>query len=289
MARYIGCRRTRYWVFTLNNPQDGETLDPSLVDYAVIGEETGDEGTLHFQGFAVFKRTYTLNALKKLLPRAHWEPMKGTPQQAADYCKKDGKINEYGKLPEDKYKKSGDATKKRWRETIEKARAGDIDTTDDELQLKYYHQMKRIRQDHPTKVDDLPVTTGEWYYGPPGTGKSYTARVRYPGLFDKPCNKWWDGYQGEEYVLLDDFDMSHACLGHHLKRWADCFSFPAEQKGSTTRIRPKKIIVTSNYLPGDIWSDDPQMVVAIKRRFRFETFDKVFYEEPMREKVINNP
>ena len=48
-----------------------------------------------------------------------------------------------------------------------------------------------------------------WIVGAPGLGKSRTVRARWPNLFNKPCNKWWDGYTHQETVLIDDFDKPH--------------------------------------------------------------------------------
>lgn len=92
--------------------------------------------------------------------------------------------------------------------------------------------------------NDQPI--GIWIYGPPGTGKSTSVRNMYPELFIKAQNKWWDGYEGEETVLLDDLDKYGACLGHYLKIWSDRYVFKGETKGSTVPICPKRFIVTSN-------------------------------------------
>jgi hypothetical protein len=50
--------------------------------------------------------------------------------------------------------------------------------------------------------------------------------------------------------------------------------FPAEIKGGKIDIRPKKIIVTSNYHPRDIWENE-QDYMPILRRFRITHFDVV--------------
>lgn len=80
-------------------------------------------------------------------------------------------------------------------------------------------------------------------------------------------SKWWDGYDGERCVLIEDVDKSHTFLGYFLKIWADHYPFPAECKGSKTAIRPQRIIVTSNYAPDEIWTDLPTLE-PIMRRFK---------------------
>lgn len=94
----------------------------------------------------------------------------------------------------------------------------------------------------------------EWIYGPTGTGKTRGVRDKWKdSLFTKNPNKWWDGYQNQETVLIDDFQREHEKLGYHLKIWADHYPFTGEVKGSSMSIRPKRVIVTSNYHPQDIW------------------------------------
>lgn len=63
------------------------------------------------------------------------------------------------------------------------------------------------------KVADSDHLRGIWIWGPAGIGKSRKAREDYPGAYPKLCNKWWDGYQGQEYVIMDDIGLDHKCLG----------------------------------------------------------------------------
>jgi len=120
-----------------------------------------------------------------------------------------------------------------------------------------------------------------WIYGSTGIGKSRWVRTQYSGqFFSKAQNKWWDGYNGEKIVLLDDFDLKGEMLGHLLKIWADCYSFSAEIKGGTIKPVITHFIITSQYQPKDIWcqgSDpnkwDDQLRQAVERRFKMKTID----------------
>lgn len=117
------------------------------------------------------------------------------------------------------------------------------------------------------KPSDLDKLDNYWICGPTGTGKSLGVRNKFPGLYNKPLNKWWCSYAGEDTVLLDDFGKDHACLGNHLKNWADHYAFVGEKKGGSETIRPRRIVVTSNYIPEEIW-EDKGMLEPIMRRFK---------------------
>ena len=70
-----------------------------------------------------------------------------------------------------------------------------------------------------------------------------------------------DGFQHEDYVLLDDFDHQGKMLGHYLKIWGDrYFGWKGETKGGTIKPNYKKFIITSNYTPEQIWEDQLEML-----------------------------
>lgn len=78
----------RAWMFTLNNPtEDSVPVHPNE-RYIVYQLEQGEQGTSHYQGYIELKKPARLAAMKKWLPRAHFEPRRGTPEQARDYCMK---------------------------------------------------------------------------------------------------------------------------------------------------------------------------------------------------------
>lgn len=113
--------RAKKWCFTLNNPTQGEkdlladVLQSEHCEYAVVGREVGETGTPHLQGFVVFSTRKRLANAKAILgSRLHLEVARGTPQQAADYCKKDGDFDEYGELISSQGKRSDWDAYKDW-------------------------------------------------------------------------------------------------------------------------------------------------------------------------------
>ena len=52
--------------------------------------ERGESGTDHYQGAIIFRTAKRLTGVRALLPRAHWETMRGNWQQNVQYCTKEG-------------------------------------------------------------------------------------------------------------------------------------------------------------------------------------------------------
>lgn len=98
--------RGRHWCFTVNNwTAANDELLKALgaaegTTYLVYGYEEGENHTPHLQGYICFDEVKRFATVKDMLPAgAHIEKKRGSPQQAADYCKKDGLFNEFGTIP----------------------------------------------------------------------------------------------------------------------------------------------------------------------------------------------
>jgi hypothetical protein len=263
--------QSRNWCFTINNPkkEDLAVLSPEVnpdIRYIVLGMEKGKlEETPHVQGFVVFHKHKRFAAVKKIMDRAHIEPARGTWKQAADYCKKDGVYTEYG-IPPMSQSEKGEVERRRWKRVLDQAIAGEFDDIQQEEPQIYLMHKRKLYEHTVRSFPTLENPVMYWYSGPTGSGKSRKAREEHPDAYMKMCNKWWDTYNFEEVVIIEDFDMSHSVLGHHMKIWADRYSFRAEVKNGSIMIRPKTIIVTSNYTIDQIWSD-PNMYEPLQRRF----------------------
>lgn len=263
-------KKAKHWCLTVNNYGDADICQfeniKESATYFIYGKEVGSSGTHHLQCYLAFKSQKTLAAVKKFWPTGHFEIANGTPEQASIYCKKDEDYIEWGVLPKAQNVRGGEATKVMWEEVKTHAKAGELDAINPKIYVTHYKTLKQIHYDHQKASANLPDVCGIWLWGEPGVGKSHKAREDYPGIYDKMCNKWWDGYNDEEAVLLDDFEKVHDVLGHHLKRWADKYPFRAEIKCHSKMLRPKVIVVTSNYHPRDIFNG--KMLEAIERRFK---------------------
>lgn len=92
------------WCFTINNPNETvrdvlASLHPTTAKYVVFGNETGDSGTPHLQGYIQFNTNQRLLAAKAHLGgTCHLSLSRGTPEQASAYCKKDGDYQEFGEI-----------------------------------------------------------------------------------------------------------------------------------------------------------------------------------------------
>lgn len=263
----------RRWVFTLNNYTNDDELLLADVDcsYLVYGREVGTSGTPHLQGFVVFNRTKRLSAVVALLNRrAHWEPARGTNEEASKYCRKDGDYIERGSIPV------------RGRSNLLTVCAEDvlhgvpplsIAKSHPAVYVRHYRGLKELANAVQEPYNHTDVR-GIWIYGKPGTGKSRYVRDTYgDDMYLKAQNKWFDSYHDQQTILLDDMDRSGECLGHLLKIWTDRYACTGETKGGTVSLRHHRFVITSNYTIAELFGSDVEMYRAILRRFTVLNFN----------------
>lgn len=266
--------KTRAYCFTINNPtqDDIDTVNTIACEYIVYGREVGEGNTPHLQGYVHFKDALTVAAMSKRIPRAHLEARRGTVDEAVNYCKKDGDFTERGIKPKSQ-KEKGANEKQRWRTIIAKAEDGDEEWLKEEEPKVYAtmsQKLKSLRKREASVMQgDLPH---EWWYGPTGTGKSSKLWQDHPDHFQKKKSKWWDGYDGQSVVALEEWSPANEKTADSLKEWADRYPFTGEIKGGTLqRIRPAKIIVLSNYTIDECFEHESDRE-PLKRRFKVVLF-----------------
>lgn len=271
-------QRNRNYCFTVNNytEQTEEDLAALECRYICYGKEIAPTtGTPHLQGYVSFANAKSFSSVQKLMPGAHLTVARGTAEENRAYCSKEGDFKERGDKPKDA-KKAGKAY---WDDVKEMLTQGRMKELPPQLLAAHFSNLQRMQNLYMKTPEPIDGCCGTWLWGPTGTGKSHRAREMAPNAYMKPANKWWDKYQWEDDVILEEIAPEHVVLAHHLKLWADKWPFAAEIKGSMLTIRPRRIIVTSNYHPYDIWKERPEDLLAIERRFDIQKLDTPYSPE----------
>lgn len=263
--------RHRRWVFTLNNPDDGERqrLRDALLPqskYLCIGSEVGDSGTPHLQGYVIFKSQRTLSACKAVFypSKPHLEASKGTPAQASDYCKKDGDFIEAGDLPAPGKRndiadvRSSLESGGNMRVTVDVARS--CQSVRFAEKWLTYREKRRSLPDGALHV--------EWHYGPTGCGKSrhvFTADYASEAYVSATDGKWFDGYDGHDAIIFDDFRGSF-CKFSDLLRILDRNAYRLPFKGGFRQLLASKFYFTSSKAPWECYDTTEDNVSQLLRR-----------------------
>lgn len=105
------CVPGKYWAFTLNNYEDDDVANlakkftEKKLEY-LIGEEIGEEGTPHLQGF--LRREKIMRPMEMIGDkRIHWEKCGGSEMDNQRYCMKDGKYVTNMRVVKDVVKERG--------------------------------------------------------------------------------------------------------------------------------------------------------------------------------------
>lgn len=270
----------RAWCFTLNNPKNEQLEQDEHIKFITYQLEKGDNGTLHYQGYTEWDKTMRLAGIKKCggwYKTAHWEPRMGTQLQAINYCKKPtGLTTEEEKalyqggswgLPAIQ----GNQGKSKLAGAMELIKAGASLATvaeyEGEAIIKHFKGLEKYKQLQQTKRHWK--TQVSVYWGKSGTGKSYTAHADNTDAWVMPKvgggALWFDGYDGQECIILDDFYGSIPL--DFMLNFLDAYPQLLPVKGSFTPNLAKKIIITSNTEPGNWYMKEFMKVEQHKEAF----------------------
>lgn len=256
----------RNWCFTLNNPTDEDEdfiwkVKEKHAQYLLLGRETGANGTFHYQGYVEFFNQKRPQAVHKLLPRAHWEVRRGTQKQAIEYCKKTNEWEDFGDCKEQG--KRSDLL-----EACAIAMSEGVSAVCTELPgvyVRYHRGLEAIaREMRPRRTEyvQLEITV---LWGASGTGKTRQVHEKEPNLFivNTDSNFPFDGYQGEEAILFDDFygEIPHRTM----LKLLDGYPLKVNVKGSFEHANWKRVYLTSNTHPQNWY---PGGLGALARRIK---------------------
>jgi len=254
------------WSFTLNNYalEDCTLLDNLECNYLIYGKEVGESGTEHLQGCVIFKMSTRLAALKKILPKAHWEVTKSTTA-SINYCMKDKNY----KIRDNRVQgKRSDLIA-----CVESLKTGGIKALINEhpeTYIKYHSGLEKLnfRYVKPRDPKVPPIVT--WLFGKTGTGKTKQVVDLEPDLWISGRDlKFWDGYENQEAILIDDFRKDF-CTFHELLRILDRYPLNVNVKGGFRCFNSKRIYITSCFPPSRVY-DTREDVKQLIRRLTFVT------------------
>lgn len=258
------------WTFTLNNYTAADLLFLSKYDakFIIYGKEVAPATlTPHLQGYVIFRSMKRLSAVRKILPKAHWEVAKSGTEENIAYCsKEDPAPFESGTRPVSK-KAQGEMEKARWKEIISHAKAGTLEDHDPKVYFTHFNTALKLQAQFEKPI--AITRQVKVFYGATGTGKSHDAWLEAgPDAYVKdPRSKFWYGYHGQENVIIDEFrggiDISH------MLRWLDKYPVLVEVKGSSCALKAKNIWITSNLHPKLWYPDlDLETMDALLRRVK---------------------
>lgn len=270
MTQYRNC------AVTFNNyPED---FDPAVFQqickYYVMGKEISKTKTPHLQCYLEFngptrkKRIQALFRSKVHVERRH---KKSTPLQASNYCKK-GEGEDFAHQKNPDFVEYGTLSTPGKRNDIHKLRqavqsGSSLLTLYNEHDAMYkYH---RAAKDHrlQLQMQDKKFTPMQiiCLYGPAGAGKTRASTDQFPDIFHVPSVNplWFDGYDGEETILIDDF---YGAMDYsQLLKILDGYRFSVPIKGGFVWKQWTRVIITSNRHP-NTWYPHHDFS-ALERRF----------------------
>lgn len=275
-------KRVRAFCWTLNNytPVEVQALQNVPCKYVVWGEEKGENGTPHLQGYIELANASTIDSMKRLLgTRTHIEHRIGTPKQASNYCLK------------------GEQTHAEWLEQHENGpnfgknyvgytrgvlsqQGKRVDLDEIGSAIFAGSSVEEISREHPGAFiqygrgierlkalqykDRVARPKCVWRWGLAGTGKSYGPMHAHASYYIKDGTKWWDGYEQQEAIVIDDFDKDSWSFRDFL-RLLDENPYSGEFKGGYIKINSPFIYVTCEHPPELLWTGNE--LTQVERRF----------------------
>lgn len=266
--------------FTLHDYVEDDIikLEQLKYNYLVLGKEIcPTTGRKHLQGYIEFPRSNKFSTIKKKLGQtAHIEARRGTSIQAADYCKKDGDFLEYGKISEQG--KRNDLLN--FYEGIIDGKTVEEITLSDESHIITFIRFNKALKNLESIVNQNAKRTAPtvvWIHGPGGVGKTrfvhdFCELYNLDIYIKDPINKWWDGYNKQPVILIDDIDINYEYRA--LLRLLDRYKYQPETKGGQVSINSPFIFITCDRNTRDFLQrfedSNPNMWVQLDRRIHFD-------------------
>ena len=247
-----------------------------------ICEKTGKQ---HWQAYIESHKPVRMAAVKKLFKYdgIHCEPKNGTRKEAKEYCTNPEKVRNdqhpNGKPPYislfewGKWNKVGQGYRSDLEDICEQLLKGDKTLEDlivenPKTYCAYRNGIRDVAAIASKRLGQRKRKVSvDVYVGGTGTGKTFCALDRDEEIYiaEMDGDNWWDGYNGEKTIVIDDFygGMRY----NKLLRILDNYPVRLKIKGSFTYAMWDKVIITSNEMPSNWYKLEHDWYPALERRF----------------------
>lgn len=248
-------KQARSWCFTwFTDTTKDEVWQPALrklkASYIIAGKEIcPTTGRQHLQGYAQFKSGKRFSTLVKALKGPHYLVAKGNAKQNYEYCSKEGEFWEEGEVSEQGKRMDLEVAM-----TDIKAGMKELDffETHPMVMFRYPKGCDRYRMlCEKEKMKGFHKKEVFVFWGKTRTGKTKGALEIEPDAFivsSSLTGLWWDGYDGETEVIMDEFRDS-SCALSQLLRILDGYYVSVPIRGGAKTLCAMRIIITSNVDP----------------------------------------
>lgn len=272
-----------------------EAMEKSFVNlcikYGIVQKECCPETKKeHWQGYIELSSPKRMAGVKKLLEddSIHLEVRKGTKEEAIAYCEKlESRIEgpwEFGHREDKGQGKRSDLDR-----AVELAKTMNMKEIAKKVPKTYCMYNRGLEKLRNCLKDPRDFKTEVFvFWGKSGSGKSHRAsKLCGKDVYWKPPGKWFDGYDGQESIILDDYnpyDFDEIDF-QTLLRLMDCWPMLVPVKGSFVQFVSKRLVITSNINPkewGKIRSMKEEHEQALIRRIEhIEECKEVFVGPPV--------
>lgn len=262
----------RYWILTIPHHEYTPYPNPN-VQWLKGQLELAASGYLHWQLVVSFDRNVRLSYVKEHFgSKCHAELSRSAAAESYVHKEETSVGNTRFEFGRKLFKR---CSRVDWEGVWDSAIQGTLADVPANVRVQSYRTLKAIQKDHLKPVPTIREVVCFW--GETGTGKSRRAweEASFDAYPKDPRTKFWDGYQGQANVVMDEFrgDIDIA----HLLRWFDRYPVVVENKGGSVSLSATKIWITSNLDPRSWFPGlDKDTTNALLRRLSITHFEAPF-------------
>lgn len=262
-------KQCRNWCFTDFQMLNFDTLYHTFKDtirYLCVGQEIcPSTKKVHQQGWIQLVNKKTLGGLRRLIGSRciHLEPCRGDEYSNDTYCKKDNNFKQWGHFIIQGQRSDLEEIKQKLDEGASLKNIADDYFSDF---IRYHSGLSKykglVEKEKTKTFRKLTVIVHE---GPTGTGKTRTAMEQATYKIEGSHLNWWDGYDGDTTILIDEFANQIPIT--EMLNILDGYQLRLPIKGGFTYANWSTVFITTN-LSFEEWYPNahPEHKKALRRR-----------------------